>query len=200
MMNKEQYIETLKKLLKGLPQEEIDDAIVYCEEYFAESESEAEAIKQLGEPNAFAKNIIGNSIEKSMRQEQPPNQSNRSQRKSSRNLPWMIILGILSLPLSLPLAIVAITLIFVFLVLLFVFMVIAFAGILVAVIGLVTAIWNFTADIPAALVLISISMVFIGIGLVVSEFVMVSGKKTMRWIGTKVSSVLKKEGNHEEVN
>lgn len=58
-MDKQHYLEELRTRLKGLPQEEVDDAIHYCEEYFLDAGSDAEeqVIQELGSPFRFAAQI-----------------------------------------------------------------------------------------------------------------------------------------------
>ena len=51
-MNREEYLKRLSFLLKDLPEEEIEDAIAYYEDYFEEAgeEKEEQVIKELGSP------------------------------------------------------------------------------------------------------------------------------------------------------
>lgn len=51
-MNREEYLKRLSFLLKDLPEEEIEDAIAYYEDYFEEAgeEKEEQVIKKLGSP------------------------------------------------------------------------------------------------------------------------------------------------------
>ena len=58
-MNREEYLKRLSFLLKDLPEEEIEDAIAYYEDYFEEAgeEKEEQVIKELGSPEKIAKMI-----------------------------------------------------------------------------------------------------------------------------------------------
>ena len=58
-MNREEYLKRLSFLLKDLPEEEIEDAIAYYEDYFEEAgeEKEEQVIKKLGSPEKIAKMI-----------------------------------------------------------------------------------------------------------------------------------------------
>ena len=58
-MSKQQYLEELRVRLKGLSQDEIEDALSYCEEYFddAGEGNEQQVIADLGSPYKFAAQI-----------------------------------------------------------------------------------------------------------------------------------------------
>ena len=58
-MNREEYLKRLSFLLKDLPEEEIEDAISYYEDYFEEAgeEKEEQVIKELGSPEKIARMI-----------------------------------------------------------------------------------------------------------------------------------------------
>lgn len=58
-MNRQEFMEELKRGLQGISEEESEDAVNYYEEYFEEagSENEAEVIKELGNPIQIAKRI-----------------------------------------------------------------------------------------------------------------------------------------------
>ena len=58
-MNREEYLKRLSFLLKDLPEEEIEDAIAYYEDYFEEAgeENEEQVIKELGSPEKIARMI-----------------------------------------------------------------------------------------------------------------------------------------------
>ena len=58
-MNREEYLKRLSFLLKDLPEEEIEDAIAYYEDYFEEAgeEKEEQVIKELGSPEKIARMI-----------------------------------------------------------------------------------------------------------------------------------------------
>jgi uncharacterized membrane protein len=60
LQKKEEFLSQLRKGLKKLPQEEIDSALEYYEEYFEEAgpEKEEEAIASWGSPGAAASQIL----------------------------------------------------------------------------------------------------------------------------------------------
>ena len=59
-MNKEQYLQELRKSLKVLPQEDRDEAIEFYEEYFDDAgiENEGKVIEELGDPKQLGKKIL----------------------------------------------------------------------------------------------------------------------------------------------
>ena len=63
-MNREEYLKRLSFLLKDLPEEEIEDAISYYEDYFEEAgeDKEEQVIRELGSPEKIAK-MIRDSVE-----------------------------------------------------------------------------------------------------------------------------------------
>ena len=65
-MNREEYLKRLSFLLKDLPEEEIEDAIAYYEDYFEEAgeDKEEQVIRELGSPEKIAKMISRESIQK----------------------------------------------------------------------------------------------------------------------------------------
>ena len=76
-MNREEYLKRLSFLLKDLPEEEIEDAIAYYEDYFEEAgeEKEEQVIKELGSPEKIAR-MIRDSVQ--------GNQASTDQSKSSK--------------------------------------------------------------------------------------------------------------------
>ena len=58
-MNREEYLKRLSFLLKDLPEEEIEDAIAYYEDYFEDAgpENEQAILKELGSPQELANQI-----------------------------------------------------------------------------------------------------------------------------------------------
>lgn len=103
-MNKSEYIKELERRLKYIPTEDREDAISYYTEYLDEIElSESEDISnKIGTPKEIAKEIIENATTKAINEQQ----ENKSV-KGSGKIVWLVILGIASIPVSLPLVCVA---------------------------------------------------------------------------------------------
>ncbi len=107
-MTKQQYIDELRLRLKGLTQEEIDDAVAYCEEYFDEVGigNKQQAIDGLGSPFKFAAQIKADAEIK--KQDNPLEKNNNSSLKGI----IAIIIGICALPIAFLLLIVLLAILF----------------------------------------------------------------------------------------
>jgi uncharacterized membrane protein len=97
--NSKEYLRQLERLLRKLPAWERDDALAYYEEYFAEAgpEHEMEAIYRLGSPSQVAAGIKADAAMRELEEGKP-------RVKKSMTAVWMTLLGIFSLPVTLPLA------------------------------------------------------------------------------------------------
>lgn len=62
-MNRQEFMNQLEYLLRGIPNSERDDALAYYNNYFDEAgvENEQQVIMELGSPEAVAENIIADS-------------------------------------------------------------------------------------------------------------------------------------------
>lgn len=108
-MNKEKFISELRKKLKRLPKEEVDNIIDYYSEYFNDADKdEYEVVKELGSPSAIASQILADYAFDDTKEKSNKRYLNRI---------IMIILAICAAPIAFPLGIVAIALIFVLLIL-----------------------------------------------------------------------------------
>ena len=111
-MNKYEFLCALRANLKHLPQEEIDSAITYYDEYISDAgeENEQKVLKELGSPAAVASKIIG---------EYALNNVQEQKEKKPSNVIWITILAIFASPIALPLAIAAVAVVFSLLIALF---------------------------------------------------------------------------------
>lgn len=96
-------MQQLRDKLKGFDEREVSDAISYCEEYFDDAgvENEEQVIKDLGSPSKFVAQLKAEVI---LRNE-------NIKRKADLRSLWILILGIFSLPVTLPLSISVIAII-----------------------------------------------------------------------------------------
>ena len=169
-MNRDDYIEILNDRLKGLPQNEIDEAIRYVQEYFDEAGEENfhQAMDELGSPYRFANQIKADVVTK--REHAKKNQRVEGTKRSNSSTLWIIILGILSLPLSLPLVATVFGLLMALFGVLFAFLVsggaLLFAGIIVLVYSLSKI---FILPLAGASAL-AVSLVIIGLGFIMISF------------------------------
>lgn len=161
-MTKQQYMDELRIRLKGLTQEEIDDAIIYCEEYFDEAGigNEQQAIDSLGSPFKFAAQVKADAEIKKQ------DNSTEMKNKSSLKGIMAIIIGICALPIAFPLLIVLLAILFAFIVSIGV---LVFTGVIliVAIAGSgIPLIWNGLFHIK----MMSNSLISIGSGLLCIGF------------------------------
>lgn len=93
-MNKNEFLAQLRKKLNRLPEQEIETAIRYYEEYFSDAgvENEQKVIQELGSPSAVASKIIGEYIV-----------SDKSKSRWMKWI-WIVILAIFASPIALPFA------------------------------------------------------------------------------------------------
>lgn len=132
MMLREDYIKELRSRLQGLDEDEIKDAISYCEEYFDEAENPDTVLADLGTPAKFASQIKAESAFKTTQ-----NPSNYHKPHSMMKSFGMILGGICALPIALPIVLTAVILIFVFGLVIFI---LAMCGIIVVIALLYAAI------------------------------------------------------------
>lgn len=104
MMNKDKFIEELKRKLKRLPKEEVDNIITYYLDYFEDADKgESEVLKELGDPSEIASQILS---------EYAFNSDVENNKKNNANKILLVILSIFAAPIALPLAIAAIVVLF----------------------------------------------------------------------------------------
>lgn len=206
-MSKQAYLHELKRKLHGLPEDEIENALAYVEEFYDEAANDEEAYQALGSPAKFAAQIKAEFTIKQtsiFSYHANPNADIRKESKSAFKNIWIILLGILSLPVSLPLACVIIALIFVLLVLCAIPFIIVIA-VLVAMIGSIAfmigllfeaGLWTLTnVLLLIAGVLICTSIFLLGIGILFWI-----GSKFFPWLIRKLGDFfhqLKGEKNYE---
>ncbi len=152
-MTSAEFLYDLRKRLNRLPQQEIDQAMAYYEEYFAEvgPGGEAELISRLGTPAQVAASIISEYAMKDMSGKSQAGKGASSTGKKDGGLKtmWIVIIAAMASPIAIPLAIALFAVVFALLIALFsvllslfvtaVAMVVAgIAGAIFGVIGLFT--------------------------------------------------------------
>ena len=107
-MNKEQFLDELRRELSGLPQEDIEERIAFYEEMIAdrmdEGISEEEAISEIGSVEEISRQIMSEiPLTKLIKEKVRPKRSLKA---------WEIVLLVLGSPVWLPLGIAAIAVLF----------------------------------------------------------------------------------------
>lgn len=108
-MNKSEFLKALSKQLKLMPKEDREDALTFYGEYledygFAEDE---DVTAKLGTPKEVAKNMIAEITMKHI----DSNEEKKSARKTA-TIVWIAIISIFSLPISLPIALCLLIIVF----------------------------------------------------------------------------------------
>ncbi|MDR1689100.1 MAG: DUF1700 domain-containing protein [Clostridiales bacterium] len=103
-MTKAEYLSQLEQKLRGLPQNEINDALDYYDGYLSDAqEYEDGAIENLGSPAEAAAQILADYVVKNPRP---------ASRKSGIGTMWSIILAVWAVPVGLPIAIAVVSVAF----------------------------------------------------------------------------------------
>ncbi|MFF2793242.1 DUF1700 domain-containing protein [Lysinibacillus xylanilyticus] len=172
MMNRASFLKKLRGKLQRLPAHEIDAALAYYEEYFDEAgeENEQRVIQQLGSPSHVASQIMADYALKDLEAT-----STSTSTKKNMSAIWLIILAIISAPLSLPLLVVAIALIFSFGAVIFSFIIAIIATMLGiffgGIVALISGFFILAQDWATALLFMGIGFIVTGLGILLFPIV-----------------------------
>lgn len=157
-MNRKEFIEKLRSELSKLPKGEVDSVIEYYEEYFDEAgpENEQEIINSLGNPRRIAAQIRSEYAVKMMDADEMPTA------KKGLSAIWWVIIGIVSAPISIPLAFGLLCLVIGGACVMISIIIGVFAGIIACTVGAGACVVVGVLSLPVA---ISTAIMFIGIGL-----------------------------------
>ncbi|MEB2300997.1 DUF1700 domain-containing protein [Lysinibacillus xylanilyticus] len=175
-MNRASYLKKLRGKLQRLPAHEIDAALAYYEEYFDEAgeENEKRVIQQLGSPSHVASQIMADYALKDLEATSTSTSTSTSTKKNMSAI-WLIILAILSAPLSLPLLAVAIALIFSFGAVIFSFIIAIIATVLSiffgGIVALITGFFILTQHWPTAILFMGVGFIVTGLGILLFPIV-----------------------------
>ena len=190
-MNKETFLKELEKRLRYIPAEDRADAIEYYEGYIQDMElaGDDDVVSKLGTPKEVAKTILDECTNKHI------DRANEQKTVKSRaTVVWLSVLGILSLPVSLPLAVGLIVVVLALAVagLAVVISLIA-AAVGIAVGGLAAIFWGFfVPGIGQKLFTIGTGLVLTGGAVLIC--LLISGMIK----GTRTVMYRKRAGNHDD--
>jgi len=171
-MNRASFLKKLRGKLQRLPAHEIDAALAYYEEYFDEAgeENEQRVIQQLGSPSHVASQIMADYALKDLEAT-----STSTSTKKNMSAIWLIILAIISAPLSLPLLVVAIALIFSFGAVIFSFIIAIIATVLGiffgGIVALISGFFILAQDWATALLFMGVGFIVTGLGILLFPIV-----------------------------
>lgn len=148
-MTSAEYLYDLRKRLSKLPPEEVERAMAYYEEYFAEAGpgEEADLIARLGTPAEVASTIISDYAIRDVQ-----GQSVTGSKKGGLKTMWIVIIAVLASPIAIPLAIALFAVVFALLIAIFsVYFSFFITAIALAVVGIVAVCFSIAALIVAPL-------------------------------------------------
>lgn len=185
-MNRHEFIEELRMRLRRLPQEEIENAVEYYEEYFddAGAPNESQTITALGSPAAVASKIIG---------EFAVNDAVKPAPKRMNSL-LVVLLAICASPIALPLAAAIVALV---IALGSVFFSLMLAGAALTVAGAACAIaglWTFKFGTATGMFYLGAGIALLAAGLASSLSLTKLGNRVFRGIQRWIGNLLIKNG------
>jgi len=188
-MNRNDFLNELKRRLRKLPYDEIKEAVDYYEGYFDDAgpENEQTAINELGSPAAVASQIIANFAVKEADSE------DKSVKKNWRTV-WLVILALFASPIAIPIALsvgaVALALIIslsAVILSLFVSGIALFAGGLASIIAGLLVVFQ---SVPTTLLYTGVGLMLTGIGAALVIAMTALSKKCFAWLSKKIGSFI----------
>lgn len=198
-MNKELYMEELRKRLKRLPREDFERAIEYYEEYFADAgaDHEQQAITDLGTPEEAANALI---CELAKENAQAPVENVKGGVKAV----WVGILAVCAAPMALPAFFLWIGFIMLLILAVLVVAVLVVLAILMLIVMGPISVWGGCSvaakSIPTALVCIGYGLTVTGVGLLLGYLICVIGRKFLNWLVKLFGKAAEKGGEKYEKN
>ena len=190
MMNKEGFIKELDKRLKYIPKEDREDAIEYYTELISDMGlDEAQDItERLGSPKECAKKILDECTQKHVDEYE----ENKTV-KGHATVVWLTIIGVLSLPVSLPLAVAVIIIALALVIVAFsVFLSLAVAAVALVFSGLVALIAMWLAPgFSQKLVVFGMGLAALGLGTLIGFGVYMLIRLIVRKIFRRDTKVVK---------
>ncbi|MDR0838556.1 MAG: DUF1700 domain-containing protein [Oscillospiraceae bacterium] len=186
-----EFTQQLSHALRGLPEEEIEAAVAFYEEYFNDAEDETAAVAALGTPGEAAAQIIADYATK------PVPVAERTAKRGFRTV-WMVLLAVFAAPIGLPIAIavgaVAFSLIISLAAVLFSVGVSGVACIVAGVVYAVVGIFVGFQSVPTALLTIGAGLAATGIGLALTKSILLASKKCFDAIARGLGRFIQKHG------
>ena len=188
-MDRKQFIEELRERLKRLPEEEVENAISYYQEYFNEAgaENDEATIAALGTPANVASKIIGEFALSDVKKE-------KSSKTKSTSPLWIALIAIFSVPVALPLVIAVFSLVVALFAVVFALTVSGGAIAITGVGAMVFGIWAFSYGVPTGLFYLGSGMVTLAIGITLAVGLFRVGKLLVKLVQQLLGKLLVKRG------
>lgn len=191
-MNKAEFLSELEKRLLYIPADDRKDALEYYSEYIDDmsADENTDIIEKLGTPKDVSRDIIDQCTQKHIEQ---VNENNSVKGKAT--VAWLKLIGILSLPLSLPLGIGLIAVaICIVLALLAVILSLYISSVAFVLAGAVSTVWGIIVPgFGQKLFTVGIGLTLIGAGILIFILITYVFKLLSRLI-------FKKKGSKEDQN
>lgn len=187
-MRKEEFLLQLRKMLKKLPPDEVNDALEYYEEYLDEAgpENEEAVIASLGSPGRVASQIMAQYAVKQMT-------IDPSVKKGLSTI-WIVLLAIFASPIAIPIAVAIAAIIVSLVVAIFsVILALGAAAVSIAAGGIASIFVGFCLiiqSLPTALFYIGCGLFLGGAGVIASFYVGLLSKKAFNGIAKLFSKLL----------
>lgn len=198
-MNRQEYMEELKKKLSKLPKDDFDKAIDYFEEYFEDAgkENELQAIEDLGNPKEAADQIV-----RELAMDNERNLEAKNDIKKGLSGIWIAILAICASPIALPIVIAVIAIVFALVVsivsVLFSFGVSGIALIVAAFVSIIAGFTMIGKSIPVFMVIFGSGLLCAVIGFWIMYASYLLTRKFFYWIVVAFSRMISKGGKKNE--
>ena len=185
-MDRNNFILELRKHLRSMEKSEMEDAISYYEEYFAEAgvDSEENVIADLGSPEEVAMKVLSEYTMKNT-------ESDESSAKKWSKMIWVVILGIFASPVALPVAIaVIISILAVIIACIAVILSVFAASLAIFVSGIATLIMGaslFMSDFATSIFFIGSGIIMAGIGILLFLGTFILSKFSLKGISVLIA-------------
>ena len=109
-MTREEYMAKLQKYLRKLPKQDYEDAIDYFNEYFSDTDEEGQQklMEELGTPKKAAADLMCNLLDRKLQEQD----TDIEEKKSKKGIITLSVLAILSTPVTVPLFIALLAVLF----------------------------------------------------------------------------------------
>lgn len=222
-MNKRDFINELKEKLRGLPKEEVDNAINYYTEYFEDADinEDVDVELALGTPEEVANQILldyniknsDESLNISLNKESDYsntisynyndiNEKNNKKKMSKGTISLLIILGVFASPILIPLAFALVAVVFALIVSLFAigisFVAVSGAIAIAGVVTIVSSLFILTKSFESFIMFLGVGLIGIGLGIILLWLSINGVKLLFNVIKESINNRrMKKEGQHE---
>ena len=193
MMNRAEFMTELERHLAGITIDEINDAMAYYNEYFDEAgpENEARVIEELISPARVAAQIKAESAFRGLDSKESPPPI-----KKGFSAIWFVLLGILALPLALPLVLGAFGVLVALIVAAF-GVVISLVAVEVATfvagfVSIVVGSFTIPVHLPTGLFYLGVGLLIVGFSLLVGVLVYLLTKGLVYFIAWVMNNILRK--------